>query len=150
MFKIFRYAFNMASDAQIHVSRRVMCFSRVHELLRYVKKIMENTCPAFHVHHMLSSFALFDWLCVGMEWHLQSSVRGRRHGLTLNQRHTKIHSHWCANSIWLTDNFFCQIYLIFRILLSLIEINIYQEFESPREKTNNLHMRKQRRRSASL
>ena len=61
MFENFKYAFNMSSDAQIHVSRRVcVLFSRP-RVATLRLKIMQIMCPAFHVHHMLSIFALFDW-----------------------------------------------------------------------------------------
>ena len=55
------YAFNMSSDAQIYVSRRVcVLFSRP-RVATLLLKIMQITCPAFQEHQMLSFFALFDW-----------------------------------------------------------------------------------------
>ena len=63
MFENFGYAFNMSSDAQILVSSRVcVLFLRPRvATLRLKKKNMQITRQAFHLHHMLSIFAVFDW-----------------------------------------------------------------------------------------
>ena len=94
MFENVTYPFNMSSDAQIHVSRRVwVIFSRPRVATLRLKKIMQMTCPAFHVHHMLSFLPCLigkSDITDKPELLSKNSVRGRRHGLTLNQRNTEI------------------------------------------------------------
>ena len=93
MFANLKYAFNMSSDAQIHVSRRVcVLFSRPRVATLRLRN-HANSCPAFHVHHMLSILPCLIGKSVipnKPEWHLKNSARGRRHGLTLNQRNMEI------------------------------------------------------------
>ena len=86
----------MSSDAQIHVSRRVcVLFSRPRvatlRLKNHANRV-PNIPRASHVINFLLCLIGKSVKTNKPEWHLKNSVRGRRHGLALNQRNTKINT----------------------------------------------------------
>ena len=93
MFANLKYAFNMSSDAQIHVSRRVcVLFSRPRVATLRLRNHANHvpSIPRASRYQFLPCLIGKSVIPNKPEWHLKNSVRGRRHGLTLNQRNMEI------------------------------------------------------------